>query len=155
MLACGGTRITANGTTLQSETVWNNGPGKGATYQHSAGVPPSSNPGRRVGRAVPDVAGNADPQTGWQVRVDGHDLVFGGTSAVAPMWAALVALVNQQLGRRAGFLQPALYPAATASGLRDITTGTNGAYHAGTGWDPCTGLGSPNGTELAHRLATL
>jgi kumamolisin len=78
--------------------------------------------------------------------------VFGGTSAVAPLWAALVALANQKLGRRVGFLQPQLYGARPASGFNDITDGDNGAYAAKKGWDACTGWGSPNGAALIDAL---
>jgi kumamolisin len=165
ILACGGTRVTASGDTIESETVWNNGAGHGATgggvsdhfdppdYQKGAGVPPSANPGKRQGRGVPDVAGDADPQTGYKIRVDGHDLVFGGTSAVAPLWAALVALANQKLGRRVGFLQPQLYRKHPASAFNDVTGGDNGAYEAKDGWDACTGWGSPRGQGLIDALS--
>jgi kumamolisin len=166
-LACGGTRLDADPTTgrVAAETVWNNGAGRGATgggvsdafglpsWQALAGVPaPSGNPGR----GVPDVAAVADPQTGYKVRVDGTDTVIGGTSAVAPLWAALAARLAQATGQRLGLLQPALYgsvPAGNgAPGFRDITSGDNGAYPAGPGWDPCTGLGVPDGTHLLAAL---
>ena len=94
-------------------------------------------------RGVPDVAGDADPETGYNVLVDGHAMVVGGTSAVAPLWAGLVVLLNQKLGRRLGFLNPTLYALAPHDGLRDITQGNNGAFSAGPGWDACTGLGTP------------
>jgi len=166
-LACGGTRLLADPATgtVTAETVWDNGVGKGATgggvsdafgvptWQATVGVPTRAG---APGRGVPDVAGVADPQTGYQVRVDGRDLVIGGTSAVAPLWAALLARLAQSTGRRFGLLQPALYasvPAgAVAAGFRDITTGSNGAYTAGPGWDPCTGLGVPDGTALLTTL---
>jgi kumamolisin len=96
-------------------------------------------------RGVPDVAGDADPQTGYAVRIDGTDTVIGGTSAVAPLWAALIARINQG-GKSAGYLNPLLY--ANPRALRDITRGNNGAYEAAPGWDACTGLGSPNGPLL-------
>jgi len=166
VLACGGTRLVANGSAIASETVWNDDPTSSAggggvsdvfdvpDYQRSANVPPSANPGARRGRGVPDVSGNADPQTGYQVRVDGQDMVIGGTSAVAPLWAGLIALLNQKLGRPLGFLHPALYGAAqTGSVLRDIKSGNNGAYQAGPGWDCCTGWGSPDGVALLTSLA--
>ena len=166
-LACGGTRLEADPATgaVTSETVWDNGVGKGATgggvsdafslpsWQKTVGVPSRAG---TTGRGVPDVAGVADPQTGYQVRVDGKDLVIGGTSAVAPLWAALVARLAQSTGRRFGLLQPALYGTLTAGavppGFRDITSGSNGAYSAGNGWDPCTGLGVPDGTALLTAL---
>jgi kumamolisin len=165
VLACGGTALTASGTTIASETTWNDGSSGGATgggisdvfalpaWQQNAGVPPSVNPGGRIGRGVPDVAGDASPETGYQVLVDGQSTVFGGTSAVAPLWAALVALLNQALGKPVGFLNSFLY-AQGEGPFHDITAGNNGAYAAGPGWDACTGLGSPNGAKVLAALAS-
>ena len=168
-LACGGTSLrvdTATGA-VSAETVWNDGAQGGATgggvsdafglpgWQASAGVPGQAGTGR-AGRGVPDVAGNADPRTGYRVRVDGQDTVVGGTSAVAPLWAALICRLAQTTGRSFGLMQPLLYAGVsagtTAAGFRDITQGNNGAYTAGPGWDACTGLGVPDGTALAARL---
>ena len=104
-----------------------------------------------AGRGVPDVSGDADPTSGYIVRVNGQQSVIGGTSAVAPLWAGLIALLNQQRGAPLGFVNPLLYPAASA--FRDIVNGNNGYYDAAVGWDACTGLGSPNGTALAQVLA--
>ena len=163
VLACGGTRLESNGARVTSEVVWNQGPGKGATgggvsetfplpaYQADANVPSSVNPTHFHGRGVPDVAGDADPATGYQIHVDGRDAVFGGTSAVAPLWSALIALMNEKSGKPAGFLNPKLY--AGSKSLRDITSGNNGAYQAGSGWDACTGLGSPDGQAVGALLA--
>jgi len=172
VLACGGTSLQASGASITSETVWNDGANGGATgggisdsidlptWQANANVPPSVNPGGRIGRGVPDVAGNADPATGYQILADGQPGTVGGTSAVAPLWAGLVARINQKLGTAAGFLNPLLYAlASNANALNDITSGSNditgqiGGYSAGPGWDPCTGLGSPNGTALGNALA--
>lgn len=168
VLACGGTSLVADAATgaVSSETVWNNGPGRGATgggisdvfarpvWQASAGVP-SLGTGAG-GRGVPDVAADADPQTGYQVYVDGQAMVYGGTSAVAPLWAALVCRLSQSLGHRLGLAQTALYataaPGVSPAGFRDITRGNNGQYDAGPGWDPCTGLGVPVGTALQSVL---
>jgi kumamolisin len=168
-LGCGGTTLRGSGTTISSETVWNEiASSEGATgggvsnafalpsYQASTGVPQQPQT-KFTGRGVPDVAGNADPTTGYQVRVDGQDTVVGGTSAVAPLWAALIALLNQQLGSPVGFLNPKLYSMVQSS-FRDITTGNNddsnlGYYQAKTGWDPCTGLGTPNGAALLQALS--
>jgi kumamolisin len=159
VLACGGTTLHAKGTEISSETVWNDGSGGGATgggvsdvfplpaWQDGVGVPAVAKPG---GRGVPDVAGNADPETGYQVLVDGTHAVYGGTSAVAPLWAALVARLAQSLGSPLGLLQPKLYPLHAA--LHDITSGNNGAYKAKKGWDACTGLGSPSGTAILAGL---
>jgi kumamolisin len=160
VLACGGTTLTAANGAIQSETVWNDGTQGGATgggvsevfplpsYQESAGVPVSVNSGF-VGRGVPDVAGDADPNSGYQIVVDGQSTVVGGTSAVAPLWAALIALLNQQLGKSVAFLNNAIYVAPlSGAGFHDVTAGNNGAYSAGPGWDACSGWGSPNGTAL-------
>lgn len=163
---CGGTRLLAQNGNITAETVWNNGPGRGATgggvsaafplpdYQVGAGVPSSVNPGGAPGRGVPDVAGLADPQTGYRILVDGQQQVIGGTSAVAPLWAGLVARLNEALtgngGANLGFLNPQLY--ALSGVLRDVTQGGNGAYQAGPGWDPCTGLGSPDGQRLLEAI---
>jgi kumamolisin len=103
------------------------------------------------------VAGNADPQTGYQVMADGKMQVVGGTSAVAPLWAALIARLAQATGTRFGLIQTSLYagvrPGVTVAGFNDIVSGSNGAYSAGPGWDACTGLGSPDGPALLERLA--
>jgi kumamolisin len=165
-LACGGTSLQLTSSdTISGETVWNDlASGHGATgggvsalfalpsYQANAGVPNSANPGGGPGRGVPDVAGNADPLTGYQIRVDGQDTVIGGTSAVAPLWAGLVARLNQALGQPVGFLQPSLYQATVTGTFHDITAGSNGAYQALAGWDACTGLGSPDGAALLAAL---
>jgi kumamolisin len=168
-LACGGTTLYGSGSKISSEIVWNETANKdGATgggvsalfalptYQKSASVPPVPQ-SNFVGRGVPDVSGDADPATGYQVRVNGKDQVYGGTSAVAPLWAALIALLNQKLGAPVGFLNPKLYGLQPAT-FRDITSGNNddgghGNYNARAGWDPCTGLGSPNGTALLSALS--
>jgi kumamolisin len=164
VLACGGTTLKASGSTISSETVWNNGAQGGATgggvsdvfalpaWQKTAGVPPSANPGGRVGRGVPDVSGDADPNTGYDVRVDGETGPVGGTSAVAPLWAGLVALINQHAGRPAGFINALLYAAGEAP-FHDIVSGNNGAYAAKAKWDACTGLGSPNGGKVLSTIA--
>jgi kumamolisin len=108
------------------------------------------------GRGVPDVAGNADPTTGYSIYADGKSEVVGGTSAVAPLWAALISRLAQATGKRFGLLQPSLYaggsPGVDVPGFNDITSGNNGAYSAGPGWDACSGLGSPNGAALLDRL---
>jgi kumamolisin len=161
VLACGGTKLlAASATTIGSETVWNEGPTTSATgggFSTHFAVPAyqSQVAAGKSGRGVPDVAGDADPNTGYDVRVDGEDLVIGGTSAVAPLWAGLVALMNQKLGHPVGFLNPMLYGSLAGKGVtRDITSGNNGAFHAAAGWDPCTGWGSPDGAKLLQALGT-
>ncbi|MGH6654308.1 MAG: S53 family peptidase, partial [Actinocrinis sp.] len=158
VLGCGGTRLTLDASgAISGEAVWNDGTSGGATgggvsavfpmptWQTNAGVPSS-------GRGVPDVSGNADPATGYQIYVDGQQGVVGGTSAVAPLWAALVCRLAQRAGKTLGLLQPTLYknvaPGVAQPGLHDITKGNNGAYRATAGWDACTGLGTPDGGTL-------
>jgi kumamolisin len=88
------------------------------------------------------------------VVVDGQSTVIGGTSAVAPLWAALIARLNQSLGAPVGDVHAAIYQIGEP-GFRDITQGNNGAYQAGVGWDACTGLGSPNGQALLNALSAM
>ena len=119
-------------------------------WQAGARVPKPAKPGG--GRGVPDVSGDADPATGYIVRVDGKTLVIGGTSAVAPLWAGLIAVANQQNGKSAGFIQPAIYAARAKGAFRDIVKGGNGSFKAGPDWDPCTGLGSPIAPQLIRAI---
>ncbi len=168
VLACGGTSLIASNGTIQSETVWNDGTNGGASgggvsnhfskpkYQANIDVPaPSWGTGNKTGRGVPDVAGDADPSSGYAVFVDGQELVFGGTSAVAPLWAGLIVLLNEQLGKNLGWFHEQLYGTITQhKALNDITSGTNGDFKAAAGWDACTGLGSPNGQAMLNLLKT-
>ena len=162
ILACGGTSLTSSNGKITSETVWNDGAQGGAggggfsnqfplpAWQASANIKPPAG----GGRGVPDVSGDADPETGYKVLVDGESLVIGGTSAVAPLWSGLIALLNQKLGKPLGFLQPAIYALpATADAFHDITSGSNGAFSAGPGWDAASGLGSPSGENLLQALS--
>jgi kumamolisin len=166
VVACGGTRLESSKGKISSEVVWNDGTSGGATgggvsevfplpsYQAGAGVPNSVNSSNFAGRGVPDVCGDADPDTGYQILVDGTSGVFGGTSAVAPLWSALIALINASTGKPAGFINPSLYSEASGTAaFHDITSGNNGSYQAGPGWDPCTGLGSPDGAQLLAVLS--
>ncbi|HEX8816207.1 MAG TPA: S53 family peptidase [Terriglobales bacterium] len=173
VLSCGGTKLVGSGNTITSETVWNELPNnEGATgggfstvfplpaYQTAAGLPPGSYKLANAGRGVPDVAGNADPTTGYVTLTDGQQGVVGGTSAVAPLWAALLALINQNNnGKGAGFINPLLYQntAGAPAETNDIKTGNNGLptkpeFGALTGWDACTGIGSPIGTGVEAAL---
>jgi kumamolisin len=172
VLACGGTRLEASATTISAETVWNDQSSNpkldhGATgggvsvmfpppsWQASAHVPTVVGTTHH-GRGVPDVSALADPETPFVVAQPGGIGGVGGTSAAAPLWAALLARCNAALGTPVGFLNPRLYglPAGT---LRDITVGNNTApggqgYNAGPGWDACTGWGSPGGSALLSAL---
>jgi kumamolisin len=148
VLACGGTSLPT--LSPSSEVVWNDGRQGGATgggvsdvfarpaFQAAAGVP------GKLHRGVPDVAGNADPNTGWVVVVDAskQHTVVGGTSAVAPMWGAIAAYLSQVNGKNVGFL-PAILYGMPGNCFRDIVSGSNGTYVAKVGYDCCTGRGAP------------
>jgi kumamolisin len=165
VLACGGTKLTGSGATISSEVVWNElASDEGATgggvstvfplptWQQNSNVPAPTTSGG--GRGVPDVAGDADPSSGYVIRVDGETTVVGGTSAVAPLWAGLITLANAQNSASAGFINPALYAASAKKAFHDITQGNNGAFSAAPGWDACTGQGSPIGSAVIQVLAT-
>jgi len=180
-LACGGTSLESgskDGAPL--EVVWNKGTQGGSTgggvsnffakpsYQSGVNVPAPAN--SNGGRGVPDVAADADPYTGYNIYVGGKAQTFGGTSAVAPLFAGLLARINQSLttggGNPVGFINPLLYPLESAgngsgngSVFHDVTSGNNDIYNdlkgeftAGPGWDACTGLGSIDGANLLGAL---
>jgi kumamolisin len=165
-VGCGGTRLVAEAGRRLAEEAWNElGAAQGATgggvsrhfavprYQSGAGIHPVSVDDGTTGRGVPDVAGNADPLSGYVIHHRGADRVVGGTSAVAPLWAALLAAVSVATGHRLGNVLPALYGARDA-GFTDIVAGDNGAYASGPGWDAATGLGVPLGRSLCAALKT-
>lgn len=168
VLACGGTRLNLDATdSIKTEVVWHesndSATGGGISdvfplpdYQSASNVPLSLN-SQKTGRGVPDIAAVADPATGYEILVDGERLVIGGTSAVAPLMAGLIALINEKLQRPVGFIHTKLY--ASADACRDITEGDNitvsdnKGYTATEGWDACTGQGVPVGSKLLEILA--
>lgn len=164
VLGCGGTTIQTSGGQLTSETVWNDGSSGGASgggvstvfalpsWQQNLSVTENSTAAALQMRGVPDVAGDADPNTGYNVLVDGQNTVFGGTSAVAPLWGALIALINSSRGTALGFVNATLY--GDQADLNDVTSGNNGSFSATSGWDACTGLGSPNGSKIETALSS-
>ncbi len=174
-LAVGGTHIVKSTGTKVQEEAWhpaaNEGTGGGISryfsrpgYQQDYVSQSAVNPSGGTGRGVPDVAADAAQESGYIVKVDGHSYPgsgrnyppIGGTSAAAPLWAALIARLNQGLNTKLGFVNPLLYQAQRSPGaFRDINKGNNGDYKAGPGWDPCTGLGVPNGNALLKALSTL
>ena len=109
------------------------------------------------GRGVPDVASNADPLTGYRVYVNGGWGVGAGTSAASPLWAGLVARINQHTGTAIGlpthFLYREFSRLVRAGAVVPVTRGNNGLYHARTGWSCCTGAGTPRGDKLAKAFA--
>jgi len=160
---CGGTTLTTSGTNYLNEVVWSNSSnsatGGGVSKKFQI---PQYQIGFLTGtkRGVPDVAGVADPNTGIIVPVDGSNYIVGGTSAVAPLWAGVTAVLNQRLGRNLGFLNPAIYPLFSGhindsvKPFHDIVSGNNSGYSARVGWDNCTGCGSPNVQRLYELLSS-
>jgi len=160
VLACGGTKlVVANDVSvITQETVWNNNSLSNATgggisrvfakpsYQNNVAYNLNGK------RGVPDISGDADPNTGYKIYIRGRTVVIGGTSAVSPLWSGLLGRINQSIGHSVGYLQPTLYN--NPSVCKDITQGNNGAFTASTGWDPCTGNGSPNGQALLNLLTS-
>jgi kumamolisin len=197
VMACGGTII--NQLSPLSEGTWNDNQGGGGgatgggisylagpqTWQANANVPVSVNSDHHQGRGLPDVAGNASPNSGYDLWLYGSPLsqlvvtsgpgagspfgVVGGTSAVAPLYAALIALINASLNKRMGYLNTTLYGLGSSGVFRDINDGVSNAvswtnpdgsvggpslgYSSGPGWDPCTGWGSINGNALLNALS--
>ena len=172
VLAVGGTALKATHGEINSETAWGNGKdratGGGATgggvstlfdppawQRDLKGIPGG---GGQAGRAIPDVAAAAAPETGYRILLDGTTTVVGGTGAAAALWAGLVALLNEQRGKNLGYLNPVLYQEIGPGGvLRDIASGNNGVghvtgYQAAVGWDAVSGWGSPDGEKLLDWL---
>lgn len=176
VVACGGTTLAGVAGESVSEVVWNDGDGWATgggisdafpvPAWQEVSMPDNLNATGVLGRGLPDVAGNADIASGYIVLVDGRYVPTGGTSAVAPLYAALTARLNQALQRPVGELLPNLYaiaPDAMSEVFRDITDGDNSVpasnfgpqtagYSAGPGWDACTGLGSIHGGGLLKQL---
>jgi kumamolisin len=166
--ACGGTNLLERGGTSFAEVLWNDDDGASGggisvhfpvpAWQGTVAVPVSVNDGHH-GRGIPDIAGNAAPSHGYSLIQDGQSTrPAGGTSAVAPLYAGLVAVMNARLNKRVGFLNPVLYGLTSPGVFRDVTCcGDNSAgsapgYGVGVGWDATTGFGSINGRRLLAEL---
>jgi len=149
VIGCGGTNRPHNSSLTNPETVWNDNPGNpdgegtGGGYSKFFPMPTWMAGATGTMRMVPDVAGNADPSTGYYITLGGTDNVFGGTSCVAPLYAGVFAALGQKLG----FVSPTLWQNHLA--FNDITMGNNGLYRAKVGPDPCTGLGTPIASKLS------
>jgi kumamolisin len=155
--ACGGTQIgDGKGHDDKAEVVW---PQTGGGFSERFAVPPWQNAVNaeaakykvKAGRGVPDVAGESVP--GYCVYIDGERLAMGGSSAVAPMWAALTARLGQRLGHPLGFFAPLLYDSLSSKAFRAVTSGGNDRYKSAKGWNPCAGLGVPVGTAIETVLS--
>jgi kumamolisin len=187
--ACGGTRITNVSASSFTENTWNDdayetGAATGGGISDAIDLPdwqrgvvgPSVNPSGRIGRGLPDIAGNASYYSGYLLQIDGKsDYQINGTSSVAPLYAGLIAIINAALGQPVGYLNPTLYELAKdpayADAIRDISDGISNAVHwknqngtiggpsrgyeSGPGWDACTGLGVLDGTRLLNALQNL
>lgn len=170
VLGCGGTRITLDtaNSKIMDEVVWNEGlrgTGGGISdayavpaFQRETPLPVSLNDGKRR-RGVPDVAAAAAEANGYRIVLGGRETVSGGTSAVAPLWGAFIALLNEQRGKSLGFINSRLYTQPQL--LKPITSGNNAdilsnmGYSAGNGWSACTGLGSPRGAAIIAALTAM
>jgi kumamolisin len=161
----GGTRLEvgSNGK-MSRETVWNNhrpndAGGGGISqvfppqdFQKDAKIPNHATTGQ-PGRGVPDIAGNADPVTGYRIRVGGFESLTGGTSAVSPLYSALMMRINGALDKPFSTpLNQWLYKNANSGIFNDVTIGDNNGYKAGPGWDAATGLGSIDGTKMLNAI---
>jgi kumamolisin len=142
-IGCGGTRLTLAGTQRSSETVWNDNPTQSAT---GGGISKHF-----PGRDVPDIAGNADPDSGYEVMVDGQSMVVGGTSAVAPLMLGLHALLFELVGATFDFGN---LITTNPQACYDVTVGSNGGFRAGPGRDETTGFGVPDGGLLLAALTS-
>ncbi|MDE3196547.1 MAG: S8/S53 family peptidase [Acidobacteriota bacterium] len=157
VIAVGGTtlRLKPDGS-VKSETGWSSG--GGGTSQFFPRPAWQTGPGVKAGanRTVPDVCAAADPNTGAFLVLNGQSLGIGGTSWSAPMWAGFCALINEARGNNGkaplGYLPPLIYPLNGTNCFRDITSGSNGAYHCGPGYDEVTGIGSPSLENLIAKL---
>ncbi len=173
VIACGGTTVGDVSGTNYVEYVWNDtgAGGPGATgggisakfpvpsYQAKAGLPTRMGTGQ-PGRGIPDISANASENSGYPQYINGQEQAVGGTSAVAPLYAGLIALINADLGGPVGFINPTLY--SIGSGTFRPVSGPPGpannscngvtGYPAGAGWNACTGLGSVNGVALENAL---
>jgi len=149
VIGCGGTTLNSNSTTITSEVVWNNNTGaSGGGFSVEFAKPTYQNGIAAITtkRGVPDCAGNANPDTGYQIYLGGHTYIIGGTSCVAPLMSGLTARLNQSKGTHSPFINTALY---ANKPIVDITSGNNGAYNATVGWDACTGMGRVDGSKLS------
>jgi kumamolisin len=171
VLSCGGTMLKRNPEGQDSlEVVWDEsetfGSGGGeSTYfgkpdwQRNRCDDPEL--GNLTMRGVPDVASFADPSRGFSISVGGQEVLVGGTSAAAPLWAGLIACINEKLGKSVGYLNPLLYLAVSRDAFLDIMEGnnitdaSNPKWNAKNGWDACTGLGRPRGDVLLQELQRL
>ena len=153
VLGCGGTMPWIEDDEIKKEVVWNESEGKsssGGGFSDVYATPEyqTNAIGHCPERGVPDISAFSGSENGYQIIFNGKRMVIGGTSAATPLWAALVALMNEKLGYRLGFANELFYKLMGSEGFNQILYGNNQYYSAGPNWNPCTGLGSPNGNKL-------
>ena len=158
VLSCGGAQLPLKGP----QSVWNESRGElvlatGGGFSRLFSRPPwqpesAADGSGHACRGVPDVAGKSDYTMGYRLVIAGMQFAGGGTSSAAPLWAGLLARINEALGVRVGWIAPLLYQPEAADCFESITEGHNGTFQAEEGWDPCTGLGTPDGEKLLRFL---
>lgn len=175
VLACGGTQTYITDDKIASETVWNESTSQSqiasgggfsqriAEHQYQAVTSkqyieqfPQFEPYYSAGgRGIPDISANAADASGYSIVFQGKWVKIGGTSLATPLWAALIARMNQNLGYRLGFINPYLYQLKGVAAFHQILEGNNNLYIAAEGWNPCTGLGTPNGEALMQAIESI
>lgn len=165
VLGCGGTTINIENGKRIGEIVWNEFHGDevtGGGFSDSYDIPDYQKEAIAnynfiipQGRGVPDVSALSSTIDGFQVVFEGLEVVVGGTSTATPMWAGLIALINQKLGYNVGFINTILYKMAGTTAFYSIEKGNNLLYKAAPFWNPCTGLGTPNGIQIIEQIETL
>ncbi len=153
VVSCGGTTLTATRSVIQNEIVWNrSGGATGGGYSEVFSKPAYQSKVKGVRRGVPDICANADPATGYKIYINGSYVVVGGTSAVSPLLAGLTALLNEAKGTSINFMNSSYFYPKSSIFCVDIISGSNGAYRASKGWDPCSGNGRINGIGIIPNL---
>ncbi|BDS09693.1 S53 family peptidase [Aureispira anguillae] len=175
VLGCGGTTIQIQNGQLTQNRVWyeqvsNTMVGTGGGYSRRIPIPAYQQTASNLylsrhpqyvgynptnGRAIPDIAANAAMASAYKIVFNGAWMPMGGTSLSTPLWAALIARLNQSLGYQLGFINNLLYQLENSNAFIQAPQGNNGLYIAAYGWDPCTGLGSPNGKALLQAIQQL
>lgn len=175
VLGCGGTKMEMFNDKIAAEVVWNESKkniqiGTGGGFSRRVNQPPYQEAAsksylsrfpqyapydRQRGRSIPDVAANAADASGYSICFEGQWMKIGGTSLATPLWAALIARMNQNLGYQLGFITSRLYKLIGTEAFHPIVEGNNNLYVGAVDWNPCTGLGTPNGEVLQHEIQSM
>lgn len=175
VLGCGGTKLEMQNDKISAEVVWNEslsgmavGTGGGFSqkvtqpiYQQAASQSylnrfPQFKPYHQAGgRSIPDISANAADASGYSIYFEGQWMKIGGTSLATPLWAALIARINSNLGYQLGFINSYLYQLMDSDVFHQIVQGNNNLYLGALAWNPCTGLGTPNGERLQEAIKAM